>query len=172
MLERSVNLKIEDAFPKVKAALIEKGCKLISEQPPTHLALKQGSLWGIAPQNAKKIINVTFEAEKEQTKILCFSKLSSDWKNITLVGCSLAAVLIGLCVWIALDLSGFRTALEPTLWSWMVTSGGNTDLAVVRAFVNLTWGLAGFLSFVIMLEAAIVVYVHRKIDAFITEVMK
>ena len=33
-----------------------------------------------------------------------------------------------------------------------------------QAFVNLAWGLAVFLSVIILLEIVIVVYVHSKID--------
>ena len=60
MLEREVNLKIEEVYPKLKDALVEKDCKVISEEPPRQICVKQGSLWGIVPQTAKKIVNVNF----------------------------------------------------------------------------------------------------------------
>ena len=44
--------------------------------------------------------------------------------------------------------------------------GNNADLVALHAFVNLTWGLAVFLSVIILLEVAIVVYARSKIDAF------
>ena len=51
-------------------------------------------------------------------------------------------------------------------------AGSNVDLAAAKVFVNLTGGLAGFLSLIILLEAAIVVYAHFKIDAFTEESLK
>lgn len=172
MLERTFNLKIEDAYPKLKAILVEKGCKVILEDPQNQIRFKQGSLWGIAPQTAKKIITSTLEAVDGETIVRFSSKLASDWKNITLIGCSFAAVLTGLCMWMASDLSGFIVSLEPSFWSWLVVAGSNVDLASAKVFVNLTWGLTGFLSLIILLEAAIVVYAHSKIDVFTEEALK
>jgi hypothetical protein len=171
VLERLVSLKVEDSFSKVKDAFVVKGCKIVSEQPPTQIDFKQGSLWGIAPQTAKKIINVTFESENQATKVKISTELSSDWKNVTLFGCIFAVALIGLCAWIAVDLTGFRATLEPSFWSWIVTGDNTTDLAAAKAFINLTWGLAAFLSFVISLEVIIVVYVRYKIDSFAIEAL-
>jgi hypothetical protein len=172
LLERSFNLKIEDAYPKLKATLVKKGCKVISEDPKNQICFKQGSLWGIAPQTAKKTITSTLEAVDGETIVRFSSKLASDWKNITLIGCAFAAVLIGLCMWMASDLSGFMVSREPSFWSWLVAAGNNVDLAAAKVFVNLTWGLAGFLSLIILLEAAIVVYAYSKIDAFTEEALK
>ena len=171
MLERTVNLKIEEAYPKVKAALVEKGCKVISEASQKQICFKQGSLWGISPKTAKKTVNLNFESADDGTRISCTSRLASDWKNITLIGCALAFVLVGLCVWMATDLSAFMVTRVPGFWSWLVTVGGNADLVAAQAFVNLTWGLAAFLSVVILLEVAIVVYARSKIDAFAKDVL-
>jgi hypothetical protein len=166
LLERTVNLKIEEAYPKIKAAFVEGGCKLISEESPKQICFKQGSLWGISPKTAKKTITVNLENCGEKTSIIFFSKLASDWKNITLIGCGLAFVLVGLCVWMATDLTRLTSTNVPGFWGWLVTVNGNVDLLATQALVNLTWGLAGFLSLVIILEAAIVVYVHSRIDLF------
>jgi hypothetical protein len=171
LLERTVNLKIEEAYPKLKAALVELGCKLISEESPKQICFKQGSLWGISPKTAKKTITVNLENCGEKTGIRLSSKLASDWKNITLIGCGLAVVLVGLCVWMATDLTTLITSNVPGFWSWLVTVNGNVDLVATQAFVNLIWWLAGFLCLVIILEAAIVVYVHSKIDSFIERIL-
>ena len=171
MLERTVNLKIEEAYPKLKAVLVEKGCRVLSEEPPRQISFKQGSLWGISPKTAKKTVNANFESVDDGTRISCSSRLASDWKNITLIGCALAFVLVGLCVWMATDLTTFMATRVPSFWSWLVVVGGKVDLAAGQAFVNLTWGLAVFLSVVILLEAAIVVYVHSKIDSFVKDAL-
>jgi hypothetical protein len=172
LFERTFNLKIEDVYPKLKAILVEKGCKVISEDPNTQICFRQGSLWGIAPQTAKKTITSTLEAVDDGTRVRCSSKLTSDWKNITLIGCAFAAVLVGLCIWMASDLNGFIVTREPSFWSWLVVAGSNVDLAAAKVFANLTRSLAGFLSFIILLEGVIVVYAKFKIDSFTEEVLK
>jgi hypothetical protein len=166
LLERTVNLKIEEAYPKLKAALVEKGFKLISEEPPEQICFKQGSLWGISPKTAKKTLIVNLENCGEKTGIGLSSRLASDWKNITLIGCCLAFVLAGLCVWMATDLTMLITTNVSGFWSWLVTVNDKVNLAATQTFVNLTWGLTVFLSLVIMVEVAIVVYTHSKIDSF------
>jgi uncharacterized membrane protein len=44
--------------------------------------------------------------------------------------------------------------------------------ATAKVFVNLTWGLTVFLFLIILLEIAIVVYAHFKIDAFTEKGLK
>ena len=41
-----------------------------------------------------------------------------------------------------------------------------------KAFINLAWELAVFLSFTIVLEAVIVVYVRSKIDLFASKILE
>jgi hypothetical protein len=172
LLQRTVNLKIEEAYPKLKAVLIEKGYKVVTEEPPRHIALKQGSLWGVLPKTAKKNVHIDLEPVNDGTKISSSSKLAGDWKNITIIGCALAFVLVSICVWMATDLSTFMITRQPSFWSWLVLAGSNVDSMIAQAFVNLTWGLAGFLSIIIVLEVAIVLYVRSKIDAFTEEALK
>ena len=49
--------------------------------------------------------------------------------------------------------------------------GSNVNSAAAKTFINLTWVLAVFLSVIIFLEGAIVIYVHSKIDAFAEDVL-
>lgn len=123
------------------------------------------------PKTAKKTVNINLEAVGDQTRISCSSKLASSWKNITIIGCAFAFVLVGVCVWMATDLTTFMVTREPSFWSWLVTVGGNVDLLAAQAFVKLTWSLTVFLSVIILLEVAIVVYVRSKIDAFAKDVL-
>jgi hypothetical protein len=166
LLERTINLTIEDAYPKLKAAFFEKGCKVVSEEEQRQILFNQGSLWGVLPKTAKKTVNVTFEPIDCGTRFKCTSALASDWKNITLIGCALAFVLVGVCIWMATDLNATLTSQVPGFWGWLVTVEGTVDVVAAQAFVNLTWGLAVFLSAIIFLEAAIVVYVRSNIDTF------
>jgi hypothetical protein len=166
LLNRTFSLEIDKAYADLKAALAEKGCKIISGDPPKHIIVKQGSLWGMSPTTAKKTVDVTFKAVDSGTQVTCSSRLSSDWKNLTVVGCALAAGLVGLCLWMALDLSMFMVTGKPTFWSWLATINGNVDFVVAQALVNLTKALAVFLSVIIALEIAVSVYAYAGIDRF------
>lgn len=137
---------------------------MILEEAPREICFKQGSLWGIAPQSAKKTINVNLTSVEDGTQVKCSSKLASDWKNITLIGCVFAFVLVVFCVWMATDLSALVATRVPSFWSWLVTVGDNVNSAAAQTLINLTRGLAAFLSLIILLEAAIVVYARSKID--------
>jgi hypothetical protein len=136
LLERTVNLSVEEAAAKLKAIFVEKGCKVISEAPPSQISFKQGSLWGIAPQTAKKTITVSFEPADGGTKVQVSSKLASDWKNITLIGCIFALILVGICVWMATDLTATLSTYQNTFWSWLISDNGNVDSAAAQSFVN------------------------------------
>ena len=162
-------MKIEEAYPKLKAVLIEKGYKVLTEEPPRQISVKQGSLWGVLPKTAKKNVYINLEPVDDGTRIRWSSKLAADWKNITIIGCALAFVLVGVCVWIATDLSTFLITRQSSFWSWLISVGSNVNSMIAQAFVNLTWGLAGFLSIIIVLEVVIVFYVSSKIEAFTEE---
>ena len=169
MFKRTVNLKIEETYSKLRSALTAKDCKVIFEKTPNQIYFKQGSLWGISSKTAKKNLNVNLEAVNEGTMISCVSTLASDWKNITIIGCGLAAILIGLCIWMATDLSSLIVTNVPGFWGWLVMVGSYIDLRAAQAFVRLTWGLVGFLFLIIVLEAYIVFNARSKIDTFAEE---
>jgi hypothetical protein len=172
LLQRTVNLKIEEAHSKIKAAFVEKGCRVLSEESPKQICFRQGSLWGVLPKTAKKIVKVRLQPIDEGAKLTCSSRLASEWKNITLIGCALALALVGLCVWMATDLNTVLATNQSSFWSWLVMIGSNVDsTATAQTFINLTWGLAIFLSAIIFLEGAIVIYVHSKIDDFAEDVL-
>ncbi len=171
MLERKVDLKIEEAYTKLKAALAEKCCRVLSEESPKQICFRQGSLWGVSPKTAKKIVKVSLEPTSDGTRVSCSSMLASDWKNITLIGCAFAFALVCLCIWMATDLNTVSATHQSSFWSWLVMVGSNINSAAAQALINLTWGLAVFLSAIIFLEGAIVVYVHSKIDAFAEDVL-
>ncbi len=97
-----------------------------------------------------------------EQRCVVLRRLAPDWKNITLIGCAFALILVGLCVWMATDLNTVLATHQSSFWSWLIMVGSNVDLAVAQAFINLTWVLAVFLSAIIFLEAAIVIYVHSR----------
>jgi hypothetical protein len=171
LLERTVNLEIEQTYSNLKATLVKKGCKVLSEETPRQIIVKQGSLWGISPKTAKKTVNINLTQVDCETHVTCSSKLSSDWKNLTIIGCILAFALVGVYIWMANDLTAFMVTHEQSFWSWIITVDGNVNLQAGQALVNLTWGLAVFLSVTILLEAVIVVYARSKIDTFARETL-
>jgi hypothetical protein len=171
MPSRAVDLELQQAFDKLKVSLTEKGCTVVSETVPTQLSVLQGSLWGILPKTAKKNITLNLQPEGNKTKVDFSSKLAKDWKNITLIGCALAAVLVIVCVWMALDLSSFMVDGNPSFWSWLVTAREHVEFSAGEAFINLAWGLTIFLSVVIALEIAVFFYCRAKIEAFAEEIL-
>jgi hypothetical protein len=171
MPERTLDLDVQQAYDKLKTSLTQKDCTVLSENAPNQLLVRQGSLWGIFPKTAKKTINLTFQAEGNKTKVVFVSKLAKDWKNITFVGCILAAVLVAVCVWMALDLTAFLVDGNPSFWSWLITASDQVEFSAGEAFINLAWGLTIFLSVIIALEAAVYIYCHAKIDTFAEETL-
>lgn len=170
-LERTVSLNIDEAYTKLKDNFTAKGCKILSEEPPKQIKFSQGSLWGITPKNAKKTVTINLEPQGAQTRLTTFSRLASDWKNITLIGCILAVALASLCVWMANDLTAFMAERTPSFWSWIVTVEGDVNLQTTQFFINLTLGLAVFLSVVILIEIAIVSYATKKLDVLTEETL-
>lgn len=166
MIKQTLNLEIEEAYVDLKASLARKGCKIVSEESPRHILAKQGSLWGMSPFTAKKTVDVTLERSSDGTQVTCSSRLSSDWRNITIIGCILAAVLVGVCLWMTFDLNAFTVTGKADYWSWLVTVDGALDSSAAQSLIRLTEVLAAFLSLVIVLEAIITVYVYRGIDRF------
>lgn len=169
MPQTTVNLTLEDSFTKVKAALTQRGATIVSEDAPQSLVAHQGSLWGISPKTAKKTIHITLQPQGNQTTLTYTSKLSMDWKNITIIGCILSAILTAFCIWVALDLSQFMVDGNPSFWAWLVSSHDTVKFQAGEALVNLSWGLAVFLTIVIVIEAAIYVYAVRHLEVFAKE---
>jgi hypothetical protein len=164
-----VNLEGNEAYREIRLAFAQKDCIIAVEEPPKQFTAKQGSLWGVSPRDAKKIITVTLQPAGDKTIVGYSSKLASKWVNVTVVGCVLAFVFTAVCVWMALDLSAFLVGGNPSTWSWLVTVKGHVEFQAGEAFVNLSWGLAIFLSIIIALEAAVFVYAKSKIELFAQE---
>ena len=171
MVEQTVNLAIDDAYSKLKANLAEKGCKTLSEAAPEQLVVKQGSLWGVMPKTAKKTLTCNLKSQGVETQINCASKLSRDWLNLTIIGTALSVVVVGLCVWISLDLTAFLETTRFSTWSWIASVGSRIDYEAGESFITLTRLLAFFLSAIIGFEIVDTLYTHSKIDAFAKEAL-
>jgi hypothetical protein len=171
LLERTVSSKIEKAHAELKALLLQKGCRIVAEEPPTLVSMKQGSLWGISPRTAKKMVTYRLAPLSSGTRITCSSSLASDWKNLTLIGTALAVVVASLCWWIATDLDAFITTQQPSYWSWLVTVDGYIDFQMAQMLAGLTLMLAVFLAIIIAVEMVIAVHVHFRMNVFAEETL-
>ena len=171
LLRRTLNIEIEKAYADVKASLVSKGCKIVSEDEPKHLQLSKGRFGECYPKQPKKPWTSLLSLSTRHTQVTASSRISSDWKNITIIGCALSAVLAGLCLWISLDLTAFLGSGKASFWSWLASVNGNVDVSVAQTFVNLTKSLAIFLSVVILLEIVVAAYAYRRIDKFAKETL-
>jgi hypothetical protein len=171
LVERTVGLEVEKAYAELKALLLERGCRIVAEGAPTLISVAQGSLWGISPRTAKKIVNYHLAPVDSGTQITCSSSLASDWKNLTVIGSALAVVVASLCVWIAMDLDALLITQQPSYWSWIATVDGYIDSQTAQSFAGLTRMLAAFLAIIIAAEVVIVIYVHFRINTFAEETM-
>jgi hypothetical protein len=172
LLERTVSLGINEAYADLKALLLRKGCRIVAEEPPTFISVKQGSLWGISPRTAKKMVRYRLSPVDSGTRTTVSSSLASDWKNLTIIGSALAVLLMALCWWITADLEAFMITQEPSYWSWIVMVNSHIDFQTGQMLVSLTGMLTVFLAIITALEAVIAVYAHFRINAFAKENLK
>ncbi|MCW4007962.1 MAG: hypothetical protein NWF09_04630 [Candidatus Bathyarchaeota archaeon] len=169
MGEYVVSLEMTEAYAHLRAILLRKGCKIIAEEPPTSIYVQHGSLWGISPETAKKTLCYHLSQSDSGTCISYSSSLSSDWKNLTVIGSALAVIMMAFCWWISVDLEVSIAAQMPSYWSWIATVDGHVDYQALQMFLDLVRVLAVFLVIVIALEVVIAVYVHLRIDVFAEE---
>jgi hypothetical protein len=172
VFERTVNLDVEETYVKSRQLLLGKGCQVVSEEKPNAVVVKQGSLWGVSPKTAKKILTLRFSSSEGGTQVSVSSKLSSDWKNLTLIGSALSVLLAAVCVWIAVDLNALVASDTVGFWSWLATVDSYVNVQVAQTLASLTLGLAVFLVVVVVLEVVIYVVVKRKLDVFAEEVLR
>ena len=171
LVERIVSLEIEKAYAELKAILLEKNCRIMEEEVPVRITVRQGSLWGISPVSARKNVDYRLVSVEGGTRVTCSSSLASDWKNLTIIGCVLSVVVVALCLWMATDLDALVATQQQGYWSWIATVDGYVDVQTAELFAGLTRILAVFLAIILAAEIAIVVYVKSKINTFAEETL-
>ena len=159
-----MGLEIGKAYAELRALLLRKGCRIVAEESPTLITVKQGSLWGISPHTAKKVTTYQLAPVDSGTRITCSSALASDWRNLTIIGTALAVFVASMCWWIAADLDAFVASQQPSYWSWLVTVDGYVDFQTAQMLAGLTRVLAVFLVIIIAAEVVIAVYAHHRIN--------
>ena len=170
MTEITSNLEITEIYSKIKQFFIDEDYPIVVDNPNVQISIKQGSVWGIQPRTAKKIINYNFSPLQSGTKIQYFSNFSSDWKKLTIIGYIFSFLLIILSIWISSDLQNYILTGSADFWSWIVTSNiTNSNLA--QSFADLTKLLAIFLILVLFIETFIVFYSNIKINEIAKEIL-
>jgi hypothetical protein len=165
----TVNVGISKAFADLKSYLLKNNCVIVEENPPTFIAAKQGSVWGVSPRNAGKIVRYRFSAQGSGTLINSSSVWTSNYKKLTLVGSVLAILMLLLCFWIFVDLKTYLGTNKLTFWSWLVSANGMMNVQITQLLTNLTEILTVFLAVTIVAEGLIVLYAHTRIEEFATE---
>ena len=171
MLKRSIVLEIEKAYSELKTILVERGSKIISEAPPEHISIQHGSLRGVSPKSAKKIVNFQMFQNKTITKIEVDSTLSSDWINLTLVGNIIAGFVAAAFWWIASDIADLVVNGNSGYWTWLAEVFGYPNVQYTLFMSNVLKALSIVLVFTIILEILDFFIVYRRIDAFAQEVL-
>jgi hypothetical protein len=164
-------LEVKRAYSDLKSIFVEKNCRITSEEEPVFISVRHGSLWGISPANAKKNVESRLTSVASGTRITCSSSLASDWKNLTVVGCLLALVVLVLCLWMTVDLNVVLATQQQGYWSWIVTVDSYIDIQTAEMVTGLTQMLAVFLSIILIAEVIVVVYVDFRIDSFAEETL-
>ena len=116
MLERTVSLETEKAYSKLKTILLEKDCKIANEEPPRQISIKHGSLHGVSPKSAKKLVIYHLFRHKSGTRIVSYSSISSDWAKLTLGGNIIAGFVAAMFWWIASDIAILVNNGETRFW--------------------------------------------------------
>ena len=136
---------------------MDKDYTIIVDTPPVFLSIKQGSIWGISPRTAKKIIKYSFTSKKSRTKINYSSEFSPDWKKLTIVGYIFSFLLIGLLFWINTNIQKYLLTGNPGFWAW-ITKSNLTNLSLAQSLLDFTRILALFLLVAVFVETIIVFY--------------
>ncbi len=171
MNERIVNLKINEVFGKLKQLIILKGYSILNEESPSILTIKQGSIWGMTPRTAKKIVTFNLQPLKSETSIKFSSKFASKWKNLTIAGYVLSSFLILLSLWITLDLELSLLNRAPSFWSWIATYANTINFSALQSFSFLSKILIFFLIAILLIESIIVIYSYLKINLIAEETL-
>jgi len=167
LLERTLGLETEKAYEELKATLLRNGCLITDEETPTLISVKQGSLWGIFPRTAKKVITYRLAPIDSGTRITYSSSLALDWKNLTIIGTALGVLFVSLCWWIAIDLESSVATGQLSYWSWIFkVDEGYIDFSRAKIFASLARIFAIFLVIIIIVEAVVAVYAYFRINEF------
>jgi len=169
--ERIVNSKTNDIYFKMRQFFLDRNYQIIADNPPSNLSIKQGSIWGILPRTAKKIINYSFSSFQSETQIRFSSSFAPEWKTLTILGYVFSFFLVGLSFWISTDLEHYILTGNSGFWSWIATSANTSGFSSAQSFSDLARILALFLILVLIVETFLVLYSRFKINDVANEIL-
>ena len=127
---------------------------------------------GISPMSAKKVVSFNLSTEGSETKIASSSQIAADWKNLTLYGSVITAFIIGIFVWITIDMKSYIETARPGFWAWLAQIYGPNDTWRANFMINVIQALAIFLVLVIVIEILIVIYVYSRKNVFSWQILE
>jgi hypothetical protein len=163
---KNVSTEVKSTYSELKRILLDKGCKIISEETPRHIVVSHGSLRGVSPKNAKKVVDYRISPQNSGARIFSQSSVSSDWANLTLWGNVAAAVLAAIFWWIASDITNLLMDGKSGYWTWLAGAFGYPNIQYTFFMVNITKALSVVLLVTIILEMLDVFIVYRRINKF------
>ena len=167
-----MDLEIEKTFSELKAILLEKESKIVSEEHPKQISIEHGSLRGVTPKSAKKSVKYEISPHQSGTRIVSYSSISKDWANLTLWGNIIAGVVAAVFWWIAADMENSVANGTSGYWTWLANAFGYPDVQYVFFMINVTKALSIVLVATIILEILDVLILHRMIDTFASETLE
>jgi hypothetical protein len=168
---RDVRTGVEGTYSNLKELLLEKDCKIVSEEPPKHILVRHGSLRGVSPRNAKKVVDSRIFPHTPGSRIVFQSSISSDWENLTLWGNVAAGFVAAMFWWIASDIANLLADGKPGYWTFLAGAFGYPNVQYADFMVSITRALSIVLMATIVLEVLDVFIVHRKINTFAEEIL-
>ena len=171
MLERSIGLEIEKGYSELRTILLEKGGRIVAEEPPKIISIQYGSLRGVSPKGAKKIVNYQFFPHNSGTRIISRSSISSDWANLTLWGNIIAGIVAAVFWWIATDMENLVANGISGYWIGLARAFGYPAVQHVFFMINVMRALSIVLVVTIILEILDVFIVYNKINSFAEETL-
>ncbi len=163
---KNVSTEVKSTYSELKRILLDRGCKIISEESPMHIVVSHGSLRGVSPRNAKKVVDYRISPHNSGARISSQSSVSSDWANLTLWGNVAAAVLAAIFWWIASDITNLLVDGKSGYWTWLASAFGYPNIQYAFFMVNITKALSVVLLVTIILEILDVLIVYRRINMF------
>ena len=146
--------------------LDDNNCNVVAEEVPNFLRVTHGSLKGISPVSAKKVVSFYLSSEVSGTKIASSSEISVGWRNLAIYGSIVAGVLVGILLWIAGDMSGYVESARSGFWAWLAQIYLPYDPSMAVFIVSVIQALAVVLVATIVLEIIVVIYVYQKKNVF------
>jgi hypothetical protein len=172
MRMRDAITEIESTYSELKALLLEKDCKIVSEEPPEHILVCHGSLRGVSPRSAKKIVDFQIRQHNSGSRMVTQSSVSSDWANLTLWGNVAAGIVAAIFWWIASDITMLLVNGKIGYWAFLAEAFGFPNIQYAFFMIDITRALSVVLVITIILEILDVFIVYKKINTFAEEILR